>query len=78
MSDCDDPQGEHLEYIKTMSKKTLQEEIEATKHQLRVVRARQYGDKRTLEEREKNLIEQLETLEERLKAMQWDKNGELI
>ena len=61
-----------------MTENTLQEEIEELKHQLRVVRARQYGDKRTLEEREANLIEELERLEERLKAMQWDEKGELI
>lgn len=64
---------------KTMSKKTLQEEKEELEHQLRVVRARTRGDKRVLEEREQKLIEQLETLEERLKAMQWDETeGELI
>ena len=60
------------------TKKSLQEEIEATKERLRVVKARQYRT-RAVEEEQAELIQQLERLEERLKAMQWDETkGELI
>lgn len=80
MNDCDDPiRASNLENFNTTmtTKKSLQEEIEATKERLRVVKARQYRT-RAVEEEQAELIQQLERLEERLKAMQWDKTGELI
>ena len=55
------------------TKKSLQEEIEATKERLRVLKARQYRTP-AVEEEQAELIQQLERLEEELKAVQWDKS----
>lgn len=56
--------------------KSLEEQADELQHELRVVRARQRGDKRVLEEREADIIQQLETVQEKLKAAQWDETEE--
>ena len=58
---------------------SLEEQAEELQHELRVVRARQRGDKRVLEEREADIIQQLVTVQEKLAAIQWDETkGELL